>query len=288
MAANLAEDDSLQGHLHPGLDPLGIPNESRGMEYTFAYNDKAKLQAILDQHGDKLAAVVIEPCGYYNPEPGFLEFVRESAHKHNALLIFDEITIGWRLHYGGAHLKLGVDPDIAIFAKALGNGHPIAAVIGTAEAMAGARSSFISSTYWTESIGPAAALATLQKMKNVDVATHINRVGSAVKEIWKTNAKKMGVPVIVDDGFPCLAHFNFKHELESELSSLYTQLMLKRGFLAGCRIYPTLAHNDEVIEKYDRAVGKAFAEIADTIDSKTALQKLKETADHTELQRILK
>lgn len=275
LAANPAEDDSRGGHLLSGLDPLGIPNELRGTAYTFEYNDKAELLAILDQYGDKLAAVVMEPCKYYNPEPGFLEFVRKSAHKHNALLIFDEITIGWRLHYGGAHLKFGVDPDIAVFAKTLGNGHPIAAIIGTTEAMAGAQSSFIGSTYWTESVGPAAALATLQKMKNTDMVEHVSRVGSIIKESWKMNADKTGVPVIVDDGFPCLAHFRFKHELESELSSLYTQLMLKQGFLAGCSIYPTLAHNDEVIEKYDRAVGKVFAEIADAIDSNTTLQELK-------------
>ena len=69
----------------------------------------------------------------------------------------------WRLHCGGAHLKFGVMPDLAVFAKALGNGHPMAAVIGTVAAMSGANGSFISSTYWTESVGPVAALATLRK-----------------------------------------------------------------------------------------------------------------------------
>jgi len=77
------------------------------------------------------------------------------------LLVFDEISIGWRLEHGGAHLRYGVEPDMAFFSKALGNGHPIAAVIGTQQAMAGAHASFISSTQWTESVGPTAALATL-------------------------------------------------------------------------------------------------------------------------------
>ncbi|UCH34655.1 MAG: aminotransferase class III-fold pyridoxal phosphate-dependent enzyme, partial [Armatimonadota bacterium] len=124
LAANLGESDALRGHLLPGLDPLGVPRELRGTSLTFAYHDREAYQAILDRHGDRLAAVIMEPCRSRDPEPGFLEFVRDGAHHNGALLIFDEISIGWRLHFGGAHLRFGVTPDLAVFAKAMGNGHP--------------------------------------------------------------------------------------------------------------------------------------------------------------------
>ncbi|MCE5251715.1 aminotransferase class III-fold pyridoxal phosphate-dependent enzyme, partial [bacterium] len=146
LAANLGEDDSLRGHLLPGLEPLGVPRELRGTTVTFRYNSREEFQNVIDRHGDRLAAVVMEPARYNDPGPGFLEHVRDETHRNGALLVFDEITIGWRLTCGGAHLKFGVVPDIAVFAKALGNGHPVAAIIGTPEAMEGAHSSFISST----------------------------------------------------------------------------------------------------------------------------------------------
>ncbi|MEN6357278.1 MAG: aminotransferase class III-fold pyridoxal phosphate-dependent enzyme [Armatimonadota bacterium] len=287
LAANLAENDSLRGHLLAGLDPLGVPRELRGTAFTFKYNDRAALQAILDQHGEKLAAIIMEPCRYNNPEPGFLEFVRDSAHKCGALLIFDEITIGWRLHFGGAHLKLGVNPDIAVFAKALGNGHPVAAIIGSAEAMSGAQSSFISSTYWTESVGPAAALATIGKMKSANVVENVARVGSLISDSWNRHAATTGLPVVAGDGYPCLAHFRFEHKQSAELRTLYTQLMLDRSFLAGCSIYPTLAHTDDVIELYDKAVGEVFEEISQALDSNTVREKLRGQPAHSGFQRLL-
>ena len=153
LAANLGDSDALRGHLLPGLSPLGVPRELRGTTVPFTFDNREQFNAILEQYGPRLAAVVMEPCRSQDPAPGFLEFVKAGAHRVGALLIFDEITIGWRLHFGGAHLKFGVSPDLAVFAKALGNGHPMASVIGTRAAMAGAHDSFISSTYWTEGVG---------------------------------------------------------------------------------------------------------------------------------------
>ena len=158
LAANISGDDSLNGHLLPGLNPAGVPRQLCETTVTFKYNQLEQLEDIVNKHGDDLAAVVMEPTRYNDPEDNFLEKVKQLTSKCGALLIFDEITIGWRLCFGGAHLKYQVQPDMAIFAKALGNGHPIAAVLGTKEAMEGANISFISSTYWTESVGPVASI----------------------------------------------------------------------------------------------------------------------------------
>ncbi len=286
LAANLGNTDALNGHLLPGLDPGGVPIELRGTSIAFQYNRKDTFEAVVQRYGEQLAAVVMEPCRFNPPADGFLECVREGARRCGALLIFDEITAGWRLRLGGAHLGFGVVPDIAVFAKALGNGHPMGAVIGTCEAMAGAHESFISSTYWTESVGPAAALATIEKMRRVDVAAHVNRVGSRIVEHWQTAAARHGLTVATGDGFPCLAHFRFEHQREPELRTLYTQLMLARGFLAGCTVYPTLAHDDGVIEAYAGAIDEVFSEIAAAIQEGDVAKRLRGPVAHSGFQRL--
>jgi glutamate-1-semialdehyde 2,1-aminomutase len=287
LAANLGEDDSLRGHLLPGLEPLGVPRELRGTTLTFHHGDREALQRILDKHGDRLAAVIMEPCRHHDPEPGYLDFVRQGAHQCGALLIFDEISIGWRLACGGAHLKFGVEPDMAIFAKALGNGHPMAAVIGTREAMDGAHSSFISSTYWTESVGPAAALAAVRKMQAIDVPAYVAWVGETVTEFWEYHSKQYGLPVATGGGYPCLAHFQFDHELAGELKTLYTQLMLERGFLASSSIYATLAHTEEILGLYGEAIHEVFAELAAALAASDVQARLNGPVAHTGFTRLI-
>jgi len=295
LAANLGESDALRGHLLPGLDPLGVPRELRGTNLPFTYNNRDELERIIRDHGHRLAAIVMEPCRNRDPEPGFLEFVRDQAHRVGALLIFDEITIGWRLAVGGAHLKFGVTPDIAAFAKTMSNGYPMAAVIGTREAMEGAHTSFISSSYWTEGVGPAAALATVRKMRELNLPAHCERIGRKVMNAWSRSAGRHGLPVKVDDGYPALAHFSFEpdgerqpaHELAAELKTLYVQSMLERGFLATLAIYVTLAHTDEVVEMYAKAIDEVFAELAEALERGEVKKRLKGPVAHTGFRRLL-
>ena len=287
LAANLGESDALRGHLFPGLLPLGVPVELRGTVATFTYNNREEFQAVIDRHGDRLAAVVMEPCRRSDPDPGFLEQVRDEAHRHGALLVFDEVSIGWRLCYGGAHLRLGIQPDLAAFAKALGNGHPIGAVIGTREAMDAAQCSFISSTYWTEGAGPAAALATLDKMARIDVPAHVARIGKKVQAHWRELGQRHGLPIEVVQGYPCFAHFAFRHEKAQELVTLFTQLMLERGFLAGESLYPTLAHTDEIVALYAESVDEVFARIAETLARDEVEKALGGPAAQSDFRRLV-
>ena len=287
LAANLGESDALRGHALPGLLPLGAPVELRGTVATFTYNNREEFRAIIDKHGDHLAAVVMEPCRRCDPDPGFLEYVRDEAHRHGALLVFDEVSIGWRTCYGGAHLRFGVHPDLAAFAKALGNGHPIGAVIGTREAMEAAQRSFISSTYWTEGAGPAAAVATLDKMARIDVPAHVARIGTKVQMHWRELGQEHGLPVEVMEGYPCLAHFAFKHEKAPELSTLYTQWMLDRGFLAGCGLYATLAHTDEIVALYAESIDEVFGRIAETLARGEVEKALRGPAAQSDFRRLV-
>lgn len=287
LAANLGESDALKGHLLPGLSPEGVPSGLRGTTVAFMANDIPAFEAILAEQGDRLAAVFMEPCRYHDPEPGFLQAVRNGCTRSGALLIVDEITIGWRLCFGGAHLKHGVTPDLAVFAKALGNGHPISAIIGTQAAMEGAHQSFISSTYWTESVGPAAALAVLEVMAREKVPEYIGAIGSRMQHHWAESAARHGVAITVHDGYPCLAHFAFDHPDANLLKTLYIQEMLKLGYLAGPVIYPTLAHSDIVVDEHAEAMDKVFSRLAKSIAAESLHADLEGPEAHVGFRRLL-
>ena len=264
IAANLGAEAALDGQLLPGLKPAGVPRPLTNTALTFNFGDKAALDQIIAEHGDNLACVIMEPIRGDVPDPDFLNYVKDSVHKAGGLLIFDEITIGWRYCFGGSHLSLGVNPDMAVFAKAMGNGHPISAVIGTKAAMHGAEDSFISSTYWTESVGPVAALATIKKMEQTRAWEHAMKTGQALIDKWNELIAKYDLPAHAG-GTPCLAHLSFtKYALE--LKTLYTVLMLKRGFLGNVGFYPTLAHTPEIMEKYYVAIDEVFAEMKAILD----------------------
>ena len=286
LAVNLGDDDNLRGHLLPGLAPMGVPRELRNTTAAFAYNNIGQLEEIVKKFGNNLAAVVMEPCRYTMQKNNFLEKIRDITRENGTLLVFDEITIGWRLCFGGSHLKLGVNPDMAVFAKALGNGHPIGAVIGTGQAMDGANKSFISSTYWTERTGPVAALAVLEKMKRINIPDHAAKVGTALSAQWKKAAEKYSLPVNIPDSFPCLAHFSFKHEKENELKTLYVQYMLKKGFLAGVSIYPTIAHTDEIVNLYSEAIDDVFSQISYDLKNDKVSEALTGPAAYSGFKRL--
>jgi glutamate-1-semialdehyde 2,1-aminomutase len=287
LAANLAQQNALDGHLLPGLSPAGVPRELAGTALTFAFDDSTAFARILEHHGQELACVIMEPCRHRPPAPDFLETVRNETRRRGIPLIFDEITVGFRLALGGAHLRLGIQPDMAVFAKALGNGHPIAAVIGTRDVMEAAQSSFISSTYWTEGIGPAAALACLAKMENVQLAAHLADVGKQVRQHWITHARSTGLPVRVSDGFDCMPRFSFEHPQSNELKTLYTQTMLRLGALATTALYPTLAHDARALALHDALVKAAFETVAEIVHRHAVTQALQGPEAHCGFRRLV-
>jgi len=264
LAANLGEDDALDGHLMPGLEPAGVPRSLRGTALPFHYNRIDELKSIVDANWGNLGAIVMEPQRGQPPAPGFLQEVRDIASEVGAVLIFDEITTGFRMMTGGIHLLLGVEPDMAVFAKSMANGYPMAAVIGKEEVMQAAQSTFISSTNWTERIGPVAALATIRKYRRKNVAEHLIETGNFVTAGWKKAAEAVGLKLHAS-GLPSLSQFDLDYENELALTTLFTQLMLEKGYLAWKQFKPSYAHRKEHIEKYLAATMDAFAVMAEAV-----------------------
>ena len=276
LAANVnpaGATDSLQGHLLPGLAPAGVPRGLAGTMLPFTYNRLQELEQHVARHGSELSAVVMEPTRSTDPDPGFLEGVRELCDRCGATLIFDEISSGWRMHLGGVHLKYGVMPDISVFAKAIGNGHPMAAIIGRRRVMDAAQTSFISSTYWTEAVGPTAALATIRKLREVNIAAHTSHIGGLMRDGWKNLGQRLAVPVRTS-GHAALLHLSFDHEHAAALGTLLTARMLDRGFLTGSGFYPSYAHKQHHITRYLAAIEPVFVELAEAIRLGDVLQRL--------------
>jgi len=263
LAANLS-DDSLDGHLLPGLEPTGVPQALAGTSHTFPYNDLPKLEALLQQNPD-IGVIFMEPQRSAPPLAGFLEGVRELATRHNAVLIFDECTSGFRRPLGGLHLDLGVEPDIATFGKTLGNGYAITAVIGRGDVMQAAQQTFISSTFWTERIGPTAALAAIAEMEASGAPDHIHQIGESVQSMWLELAASTGLAMTVG-GLPALASFSITERDPLTIKTYVTSRMLDQGYLAGPNLYASIAHTPVILEGYFTALTPVFEEIAQCDD----------------------
>lgn len=285
LSANLAEDSALDGHLLPGLEPTGVPRGLKGLMQPFHYNNLAELRQIASGSGSDLAAIVMEPVRDSDPEPGFLEGVREIADQTGAVLILDEVTSGFRVNTGGIHLKFGLEPDMAIFAKALGNGYPMSAIIGRGEIMQAAQDTFISSTVWTERTGPAAALAVLDRYAREDIPARLVANGQGVKQAWRDAAAHTGLTVHVG-GLDPLAHLGFDGDNAPAQRTLFTQEMLDRGFLAGGAFYAMAAHTPDDIADYADACREVFGLIASALATGSVEGRLRGPVAHSGFKRL--
>lgn len=274
LAANLGTKDALGEHLLKGLEPRGVPAVLQGTALPFRYNHLDELEKIVGEHGKELAAIVMEPIRDHEPQPGFLEGVRRVADELRVPLVFDEVSSGFRMNTGGAHLKFGVNPDMAVFSKAMGNGYPIAAIIGHGEVMEASQTTFISSTMWTERIGPTAALATIKKHRAHNVADHLMKIGTLVQEGWHKVVAAHQVDIEIG-GIPPLSHFSFQYEQKLALKAYFVQLMLEQGFLASTSFYSMYAHTADHVAQYVQALDCAFAQIAEAIRAGDMEHRLK-------------
>lgn len=266
LAANLAEDSALDGHLIQGLQPAGVPRSLLGSCYPFRYNHLDELKAIVAKHGKQLAAIVMEPVRSAMPEPGFIEGVRTIADETGAVMIVDEVSAGFRYCAGGAHLVLHkVTPDMAVFSKALGNGYAIAAVIGRENVMQAAQNTFISSTNWTERVGFTAGLACIRAYKQRKPYEKFSVMGKTVKQAWVDLGTKHGFSAH-SGGMDAMSHFSFDLPDFLVYKAYFIQCMLELGILASDNCYLMDAHTDTDVKKYLAACDQAFAQLAEARD----------------------
>lgn len=285
LSANLAKSDALDGQLLPGLLPLGVPRGLYNTSIPFRYNDLESFKSLVEEHGDTIAGVVMEPLRNFWPQEGFLEGIRRITGERGIPLVFDEVTAAFRLNTGGVHQKLGVEPDVAVFAKALGNGYPMAAIIGRSRIMQAAQDSFISSTYWTDKIGPVAALATLKKHKRLNVGDHLTYIGDLVQEGWKHLAKKHDLKIAIT-GISPLSHWEIQTSNSQLLHTIIVERMLQKGILTSKSLSTMYTHTREHVEAYLSALDGVLGELGQYI-KENRLQELPHgPVAHSGFQRL--
>ena len=283
LATNLENISGLEEHLLPGLEPKGVPQSLAGSVQPFSYNRIDQLEKISLDHD--LAAVKMEVQRSTPPDPGFLRKVRELCNAKGIVLIFDECTSGFRETFGGLHKKYGVDPDMAMFGKALGNGYAITSVIGRHSVMEAAQNTFISSTFWTERIGPTAALKTLEVMERERSWETVTSTGLELRNQWQSMADRHDLK-ITHNGLPALTGFVFQSSKALSYKTLITQELLKRGYLAATSCYVSLAHTSDVIEPYLNALDGVFALIADCEAGRSVEELLEGPVCHAGFKRL--
>ena len=224
LAANLGKKEALDDQWLKGLNPNGVPKGLTGTAIPFHYNDVQDFLNAVKNAGDDLAAIVMEPIRNYEPTQEFIDAIHKIAHEKKVPLIIDEITAAFRMNNGGAHLKLGFNPDVAVFSKALGNGFCSSAVIGKEWVMKHAQEAFITSTNWTERVGYVAALAMIDKFIKVDASKHMLEISDRVWKIWEKLSEKHGLKIHIG-GFKPLIHFSFDENHAVNIA-YFTQEML--------------------------------------------------------------
>tara|TARA_Y100000590_G_scaffold459624_1_gene617177 strand:+ start:437 stop:1753 length:1317 start_codon:yes stop_codon:yes gene_type:complete len=255
LSANHNKKDELGTHLLTGLNPEGVPKVLRNTVFPFEYNDFETLKSLVLNHD--IGVIKMEVKRNKEPENNFLNKVRKLADEKNIVLIFDECTSGFRETFGGIHQKYNINPDLMMLGKTLGNGYAITAVVGRKSVMENAENSFISSTFWTERIGPTAALKTLDIMEKIKSWEIITSLGEEMNKQWLRLASENSLNIEIS-GLSSISTYNFESKNNLKYKTLVTQEMLKKGFLASSAFYASIKHNNKDIEDYSESLNEIF------------------------------
>lgn len=258
QAANFGVDPESGEYPFAGIEPIGVPKVLEGTVIPFVYGDLEMLIGLLEEHAGEVAAIMMEPARSELPPAGYLESVKQLAAKHGVVLIFDEVSCGWRIAVGGVQEAVGVTPDMTVVAKAMSNGYPMGAVVGSREVMAPAKHMFISSSYWSDNIGLAASLTTIRELKRRESARLFEEIGEKLRSTLNQAIEGSGL-----DGACTGLHTNPTVTLNTpddvdprKVSTLFVQEMARRGIHTYMSFKATLAHTDDDI----RITGEAAAE----------------------------
>lgn len=283
LAANLESNEGLNDHLLPGLQTAGVPKNLKSTIFPFTYNNYKELEHLV--LNKNIGTIKMEVSRSEGPKNNFLEKVRKLANEKNIVLIFDECTSGFRETYGGLHKKYGVEPDLAVFGKAIGNGYSLTAVLGVRDIMECAQDSFISSTFWSERIGPAASLKTLEIMEKTKSWEQISEIGKNIKNQWKTLFEAYGIPVEIS-GLSALPLFTISSTKNLEYKTFITQEMLKAGYLASNTVYVCTEHNTSILDGYFYEFEKVLRIISECEKGKDINQLLDGPVCHSGFTRL--
>tara|TARA_B100000686_G_C16759986_1_gene958017 strand:- start:231 stop:1586 length:1356 start_codon:yes stop_codon:yes gene_type:complete len=264
QAANLGHE-KLQEHLFSGIEPIGVPASLEGTAIPFEYGDLDMLEDLLKEHDNEVACIIMEPMRSEIPPPGYLEGVRDLATRYGVVLVFDEVSCGWRIALGGVQEYTGVTPDLTAFAKAISNGYPMGAVVGKREFMEPAENMFISSAYWDDNVGISASIATLRELKRLNSPAHFERVGEELKQRINKAADDAGLDAqcVGISAHPGVRFNVDDAELAKKVSTLFVQENARRRLILATGFFFNMAHDEEALARTEAGVRETFEVIAE-------------------------
>ena len=275
LSTNLQNSKNLNTHLLPNINTIGIPKNQKNQTFGFNFNDIDEFKKIIKKN--KLAAVIMEVSRLKETNKTFLKQIREITKKKNICLIYDECTSGFRESYGGLYKKYKLKPDIVVYGKSIANGYPLCAVIGKKTFMKNLEKSFVSSTFWTDRVGYAAAIKTLDLMKKNKTWIKLKNKGLMIKNIWKKHSKKYNIDITIQ-GLDALPTFIFNYENHLELKTFLTQEFLKKNILTANTVYVSIYHSSKILKKYDRIFGQVFKKISFLMKNNIKISSALETS----------
>lgn len=276
LAANLAGEGSLDAHLLPGIEPIGVPKALAGTAIPFPFGDLEALERRLEENRGQVAAVILEPLRSDAPPAGFLQGVERLCRHYGAVLIFDEVSTGFRFHVGGTQSYVGVTPDIAVFAKSISNGYPMGVVAGKRDVMASADRMFISSTYWSDVIGLRAALTTLREIGRRRLPDYFAQLGTDLQNGLNRAAAATGLAIRCA-GVPFHPSLRFELAAGADLTvatTFYIQEMARRGCHGGLSFYLNGAQGEAELGQTFAAAQETFALLAEGLEDGSLASRL--------------
>ena len=247
LSSNIDNQKNLDNHLITSLKPTGVPSFLKNSCFPFEYGDYKKFDQLISNKN--IGIIMMEVSRNKLLDTKFLNYVRNVSKKRGVILIFDECTSGFRETLGGIYKKINIQPDMIVLGKALGNGYPITAILGKREIMSYAKQTFISSTFWTERLGPVAALKTLEIMEKLKSWEVITKSGQYLNKQWLKIANENNLKIKIN-GLPSISKFEIQSINAQAYKTFITQEMLKKGFLASSSVYLSVYHEKKVLNNY--------------------------------------
>lgn len=256
----------------------GVPQCTRELTHSFAYNDLGSLERMLEEHPGQFAAVILEPMNVGWPEGGFLQGVVDLAAKHGAVSIFDETITGFRFSLGGAQELFGVTPDLACFGKGLANGYPLSAVAGRADVMREFEEIFFSFTMGGERLSLAAAVAAITKARDAGVPARLAQQGQKILDGLDDLIGQSGCSQFLSTaGHPSWSFLlirDTEHADQWSIRTLFLQEMLQRGVLTLGTHNMSFAHSDEDVDRLLEVYGEVLPMLATAVRDGTVAERL--------------
>ena len=269
QSANYLVDPESGEFPFAGIEPIGVPRALAGTALPFVWGDLEALEGLLEKYAGKIAAIMMEPLRSEMPPSGYLEGVKALAKAHDVILIFDEVSCGWRLRIGGAQELTGVTPDMTVLAKAMSNGYPMGAVVGAREVMEPASRMFISSSYWSDNLGLVATLTTIRELQQRDSARRFEEIGENLRSQLNAAIADASLSGACTGLFynPTITLDLPDETMRPLVNTLFIQEMARRGVHCNMSFKATLAHTEADIHETAQMAADALRIVKKGLDT---------------------